>query len=175
MQSAVRREYRRFRTGRARARALEARKRATRFILPPLSSSSFNQYKLPCHQAFDNHIPCSSSFIIYSPSTLARATMSTSPTTTPTSTTATATTATTSSSLLKRHTLTNTNTDLQCCDKNASFLQKNLYRFNLWTGLYMLNPYERTTFHVLGWISMIAFLLYGAVFLNGFMDGIQRG
>jgi hypothetical protein len=74
----------------------------------------------------------------------------------------------------KRHTLTNTNTDLQCCESAAGLLQKSLYRFNLWTGLYMLNPYERTTFHVLGWISMVAFVLYMAVFLNGFMDGVRQ-
>lgn len=73
-----------------------------------------------------------------------------------------------------RKQLTNTNTDLQCYDeKSDGFLKRWLYRFNLWTGLYMLNPYERATFHIVGWISTIAVLLYGGVFCGGFVEGLR--
>jgi hypothetical protein len=69
--------------------------------------------------------------------------------------------------------LTNTNTDQLC--KNDSFVTKWMYRFNLWTGLYMLNPYERFIFHVVGWFSFTVSMLYIYVFWKGFVEGFRRG
>ena len=80
----------------------------------------------------------------------------------------------------RRTRLTNTNTDLQCCDTNSNggaimnFLQKSIYRMNLWTGLYMLNPYERATFHIVGWIALVSFSLYVYVFWKGFVAGLSQ-
>jgi len=68
--------------------------------------------------------------------------------------------------------LTNTNTDMLCC--NDSILSKWMYRFNLWTGLYMLNPYERVVFHVIGWFSFTVSLLYVYVFWKGFVEGFRE-
>ena len=72
-----------------------------------------------------------------------------------------------------RRPLTNTNTDTLCCGANEFFWKKWLYRFNLWTGLYMLNPYERTVFHIVGWFSLTVSLLYIYVFWKGFVDGFS--
>jgi hypothetical protein len=52
------------------------------------------------------------------------------------------------------------------------FLRVTLYRMNLWTGLYMLNPYERATFHVVGWVVFVSCSLYFYVFWQGFKDGL---
>ena len=67
--------------------------------------------------------------------------------------------------------LTNTNTDMLCA--NGSILSLYMYRFNLWTGLYMLNPYERVVFHVVGWSSLTVSLLYVYVFWKGFAEGFR--
>ena len=68
--------------------------------------------------------------------------------------------------------LTNTNTDMLCSD--GSFLGLWMYRFNLWTGLYMLNPYERIVFHLVGWFSLTVSLLYVYVFWKGFFEGFRE-
>eukprot|EP00529_Nitzschia_sp_RCC80_P033806 CAMPEP_0113503626 /NCGR_PEP_ID=MMETSP0014_2-20120614/34264_1 /TAXON_ID=2857 /ORGANISM="Nitzschia sp." /LENGTH=213 /DNA_ID=CAMNT_0000398645 /DNA_START=52 /DNA_END=693 /DNA_ORIENTATION=+ /assembly_acc=CAM_ASM_000159 len=79
------------------------------------------------------------------------------------------------SSSKRRLRLSNTNTDTLCTDHDSSFFQKWIYRFNLWTGLYMLNPYERLAFHVVGWFSLTVSLLYFYVFWSGFIQGIRTG
>jgi hypothetical protein len=68
--------------------------------------------------------------------------------------------------------LTNTNSDNLC--KNDGPIGVWLYRFNLWTGLYMLNPYERLAFHIVFWFSMSVSLLYFSVFWSGFMEGMRQ-
>mmetsp|Transcript_16150 Transcript_16150/g.36959 ORF Transcript_16150/g.36959 Transcript_16150/m.36959 type:complete len:102 (+) Transcript_16150:120-425(+) len=72
----------------------------------------------------------------------------------------------------RRRPLTNTNTDMLC--SNDSIFSKWMYRFNLWTGLYMLNPYERIVFHLVGWFSCTVSLLYVYVFWKGFAEGFQQ-
>mmetsp|Transcript_135396 Transcript_135396/g.201357 ORF Transcript_135396/g.201357 Transcript_135396/m.201357 type:complete len:94 (+) Transcript_135396:170-451(+) len=84
--------------------------------------------------------------------------------------TSSATTTTTASPRTTR--LTNTNTDILC--KNDSLLSKWLYRFNLWTGLYMLNPYEQMVFHFLCWFSVTVSLAYVGVFASGFLEGLRK-
>lgn len=49
-----------------------------------------------------------------------------------------------------------------------------MYRFNLWTGLYMLNPYERLIFHLVGWFSLTVSLAYFFVFGSGFLEGLRQ-
>merc|ERR1712032_213150 len=71
--------------------------------------------------------------------------------------------------------LTNTNTDLLCCDETSPILNKTLYRFNLWTGLYMLNDREKIVYHLLIWFIIILFLVYVYVFLSGFKQGLLDG
>mmetsp|Transcript_17978 Transcript_17978/g.41456 ORF Transcript_17978/g.41456 Transcript_17978/m.41456 type:complete len:116 (-) Transcript_17978:137-484(-) len=70
--------------------------------------------------------------------------------------------------------LTNTNTDLLCA--NGSLLSPStwMYRFNLWTGLYMMNPCERVVFHLVGWSSLTVSLLYVCVFWKGFAEGFRE-
>ncbi|VEU44945.1 unnamed protein product [Pseudo-nitzschia multistriata] len=72
----------------------------------------------------------------------------------------------------RKRPLTNTNTDKLC--QNGSVLSKWIYRFNLWTGLYMLNPYERFVFHLVGWFSFTVSLLYVYVFWKGFIEGFRH-
>lgn len=69
--------------------------------------------------------------------------------------------------------LTNTNTDMLCSD--GSLLGLWMYRFNLWTGLYMMNPYERIVFHLVGWFSLTVSLVYVYVFWKGFAEGFREG
>ena len=57
---------------------------------------------------------------------------------------------------------------------NDSVLGKWIYRFNLWTGLYMLNPYERIVAHLVGWFSFTVSLLYVYVFWKGFFEGFRQ-
>lgn len=71
-----------------------------------------------------------------------------------------------------RRPLTNTNSDNLC--KYDGPLGVWFYRFNLWTGLYMLNPYEQLVVHVVGWFSLIVSLTYLFVFWSGFMEGLQQ-
>eukprot|EP00538_Stauroneis_constricta_P002126 CAMPEP_0119549388 /NCGR_PEP_ID=MMETSP1352-20130426/3091_1 /TAXON_ID=265584 /ORGANISM="Stauroneis constricta, Strain CCMP1120" /LENGTH=113 /DNA_ID=CAMNT_0007594921 /DNA_START=59 /DNA_END=400 /DNA_ORIENTATION=- len=71
--------------------------------------------------------------------------------------------------------LTNHNTDVLCCDsKKDSWISTFIYRINLWTGLYMLNSWERAAFHIFGWVSSVAIFIYVAVFLSGFVEGIAQ-
>ena len=80
----------------------------------------------------------------------------------------------------RRTRLTNTNTDLLCCDADpksggvVDFLKRSIYRINLWTGLYMLNPRERATFHIFGLFVVVSFILYVIVFWKGFIDGYTQ-
>mmetsp|Transcript_25151 Transcript_25151/g.58482 ORF Transcript_25151/g.58482 Transcript_25151/m.58482 type:complete len:94 (-) Transcript_25151:492-773(-) len=67
--------------------------------------------------------------------------------------------------------LTNTNTDTICLDASKGWFGKAMYRYNLWTGLYMLNQRERIFFHVFGWMFLVSLFLYMSVFVRGFMDG----
>jgi Small subunit of serine palmitoyltransferase-like len=73
----------------------------------------------------------------------------------------------------RRRPLTNTNTDELCA--TDSWLGKWIYRFNLWTGLYMLNPYERFIFHLVGWFAFTVSMLYLYVFWKGFVEGFHHG
>lgn len=73
----------------------------------------------------------------------------------------------------RRRPLTNTNTDDLCATEH-SVIGKWIYRFNLWTGLYMLNPYERFIFHVVGWFAFVVSMLYLYVFWKGFVEGFQQ-
>ena len=67
--------------------------------------------------------------------------------------------------------LTKTNTDALCPPTNASWLQKAKYRYYLWTGLYMLETHERLAFHIVVGPIFVAFCLYAAVFVRGFISG----
>lgn len=67
--------------------------------------------------------------------------------------------------------LSNTNTDVLCCEEG--FFNRALYRYNLWTGLYMLEQHERIFFHIFGWLFLCSLFLYVGVFLNGFIDGLR--
>jgi hypothetical protein len=73
---------------------------------------------------------------------------------------------------VKRRQLTNTNTDTLCTADGL--LSTWIYRFNLWTGLYMLNPYEQFIFHLLGWFALIVSSAYFLVFWSGFQEGLQQ-
>eukprot|EP00531_Pseudo-nitzschia_arenysensis_P003216 CAMPEP_0116120162 /NCGR_PEP_ID=MMETSP0329-20121206/3032_1 /TAXON_ID=697910 /ORGANISM="Pseudo-nitzschia arenysensis, Strain B593" /LENGTH=110 /DNA_ID=CAMNT_0003613921 /DNA_START=110 /DNA_END=442 /DNA_ORIENTATION=- len=75
--------------------------------------------------------------------------------------------------LKRKGPLTNTNTDMLCTD--GSLLGLCMYRFNLWTGLYMMNPYERIVFHLVGWFSLTVSLVYVYVFWKGFAEGFREG
>ena len=72
-------------------------------------------------------------------------------------------------------TLTKTNTDALCPPTKGNpivlRLQKMKYRYYLWTGLYMLETHERLAFHVVVGPIVVAFCLYAAVFVRGFVSG----
>jgi hypothetical protein len=67
--------------------------------------------------------------------------------------------------------LSNTNTDALCCEDG--FFSRALYRYNLWTGLYMLEQHERIFFHIFGWMFLFSLFLYIGVFAHGFIDGFR--
>ena len=67
--------------------------------------------------------------------------------------------------------LSNTNTDALCCDEG--FFSRALYRYNLWTGLYMLEQHERIFFHIFGWLFLTSLFLYVGVFVNGIIHGFM--
>ena len=75
--------------------------------------------------------------------------------------------------------LSKTNTDTLCLDTNPSsfvgkrflWFRKANYRYNLWTGLYMLEPHERWTLNLLFGILATMSCLYACVFWKGFYDG----
>lgn len=68
--------------------------------------------------------------------------------------------------------LSNTNTDELCCDDDG-FWSRAMYRYNVWTGLYMLEQHERIFFHIFGWMFLCSFSLYATVFLHGFIDALR--
>mmetsp|Transcript_2227 Transcript_2227/g.3012 ORF Transcript_2227/g.3012 Transcript_2227/m.3012 type:complete len:80 (-) Transcript_2227:54-293(-) len=73
--------------------------------------------------------------------------------------------------------LEKTNTDTVCLDTNPSAsyvplcIRKGIYRYNLWTGMYMLEPDERRPLNL--FIGTLSFLgsLYAYVFVKGFVNG----
>mmetsp|Transcript_18029 Transcript_18029/g.52232 ORF Transcript_18029/g.52232 Transcript_18029/m.52232 type:complete len:96 (-) Transcript_18029:689-976(-) len=72
--------------------------------------------------------------------------------------------------------LSKTNTDAMCCDQSAGSpplrgIRKFLYRFNLWTGLYMLEFHERLTILAVAGAFSAAAFLYMCVFARGFWEG----
>jgi len=72
--------------------------------------------------------------------------------------------------------LTKTNTDALCPPTKGNstiilWLQKAKYRYYLWTGLYMLETHERTVFHIVVGPIVVAFCLYAAIFVRGFVCG----
>lgn len=69
--------------------------------------------------------------------------------------------------------LSKTNTDTLCLDTDGRgvFIQKALYRYNLWTGMYMLEPHERWALNILFSILATMGCLYTFVFWKGFLDG----
>jgi hypothetical protein len=72
--------------------------------------------------------------------------------------------------------LTKTNTDAHCQPTKGGnpiilWLKKIKYRYYLWTGLYMLETHERLAFHVVVGPIAVAFCLYAAVFVRGFISG----
>ena len=69
--------------------------------------------------------------------------------------------------------LTHTNTDKTCLDTNKPRPFRWFYQYNLWTGLYMLNPSEQNGLHLLGMVLAICTILYLFVFINGFRDGFN--
>mmetsp|Transcript_13742 Transcript_13742/g.33286 ORF Transcript_13742/g.33286 Transcript_13742/m.33286 type:complete len:107 (-) Transcript_13742:164-484(-) len=71
----------------------------------------------------------------------------------------------------KKRNLTNTNSDNLCNYDGPISIW--MYRFNLWTGLYMLNPTEQVLFHIIFWVSIGVSLLYFSVFWSGFMEGVR--
>lgn len=71
--------------------------------------------------------------------------------------------------------LTKTNTDVLCPPTKGHpiiiWLKKMKYRYYLWTGLYMLETHERLAFHIVVGPIVVAFCLYAAVFVRGFVSG----
>ena len=75
--------------------------------------------------------------------------------------------------------LSKTNTDTLCLDTRPDasvvplWMRKATYRYNLWTGMYMLEPHERHTLNV--FFSILAFFgsVYTYVFWKGFFDGFS--
>eukprot|EP00565_Helicotheca_tamesis_P001910 CAMPEP_0185727462 /NCGR_PEP_ID=MMETSP1171-20130828/3145_1 /TAXON_ID=374046 /ORGANISM="Helicotheca tamensis, Strain CCMP826" /LENGTH=94 /DNA_ID=CAMNT_0028396039 /DNA_START=141 /DNA_END=425 /DNA_ORIENTATION=- len=79
--------------------------------------------------------------------------------------------------------LSKTNTDAMCCptppptgeaSKRSDwkhFADKCIYRYNLWTGLYMLEPHERLVFHALMALFVCCVCLYWGVFVRAFWVG----
>lgn len=54
-------------------------------------------------------------------------------------------------------------------------ISKFMYRYNIWTGLYMLEWDERLGFHIFGWLFLSSLVIYLTVFGKGFVDGIFAG
>ena len=73
--------------------------------------------------------------------------------------------------------LSKTNTDALCLDTRPEassiplWIRKAFYRYNLWTGMYMLEPHERNALNV--FFVTLAFMgsVYTYVFWKGFFDG----
>lgn len=75
--------------------------------------------------------------------------------------------------------LSKTNTDSLCVDiESNDFLSRSTrwirianYKYNLWTGLYMLEPHERWGLNFLFTILITMGFLYTAMFWKGLYDG----
>ena len=73
--------------------------------------------------------------------------------------------------------LSKTNTDTLCLnvDKSSNAIvrsyRKFVYRYNLWTGLYMLERHERFVFHLIVGMFCITSFMYFSFFAKGFVDG----
>ena len=88
-----------------------------------------------------------------------------------------ATTSTNNASILPNDSTTTTTNKKEEVVKHTIIetIQLNLYRYNLWTGLYMLEPKERIAINALfGFLFFICFW-YTNMFLRGFLDGWQEG
>ncbi len=85
--------------------------------------------------------------------------------------------------LIPKMALSKNNTDALCLDtsdknttiggKIAAFLRKCMYRYNLWTGLYMLERHEQYLFNAIVWTFLCAVLIYCWIFLAGIVQGIR--
>ena len=67
-------------------------------------------------------------------------------------------------------------TDSLCCDVDSSnapirWIRKAVYRYNLWTGLYMLEVHERVVFHTIVALFFASACLWSFFFASGFLQG----
>mmetsp|Transcript_15655 Transcript_15655/g.24356 ORF Transcript_15655/g.24356 Transcript_15655/m.24356 type:complete len:84 (+) Transcript_15655:132-383(+) len=74
--------------------------------------------------------------------------------------------------------LSKTNTDSLCCDTTSKnvfvrWMELAVYRFNLWTGLYMLERHERFLINCLVLLCVGASCLYLGVLSLGFYNGFM--
>eukprot|EP00979_Chaetoceros_neogracilis_P018086 scaffold10550_cov271-Chaetoceros_neogracile.AAC.65 len=71
--------------------------------------------------------------------------------------------------------LSKTNTDTLCLDQNSKggYIRKAVYRYNLWTGMYMLEPNERCALNFLFAILAGMCCLYTLAFWKGLLEGWQ--
>mmetsp|Transcript_5049 Transcript_5049/g.7110 ORF Transcript_5049/g.7110 Transcript_5049/m.7110 type:complete len:84 (-) Transcript_5049:261-512(-) len=74
--------------------------------------------------------------------------------------------------------LSKTNTDSLCCDTTSNiflvrWIELMVYRFNLWTGLYMLERHERFMINLIVFICIGASCMYLGVLSQGFYDGFM--
>mmetsp|Transcript_28755 Transcript_28755/g.41784 ORF Transcript_28755/g.41784 Transcript_28755/m.41784 type:complete len:97 (-) Transcript_28755:427-717(-) len=81
--------------------------------------------------------------------------------------------------------LSKTNTDAMCCPTPSTapttrstsskggrhVIDKCIYRYNLWTGLYMLEPHERYVFNASMAVFVCCVCLYWGVFVRAFWVG----
>mmetsp|Transcript_6444 Transcript_6444/g.9431 ORF Transcript_6444/g.9431 Transcript_6444/m.9431 type:complete len:83 (-) Transcript_6444:348-596(-) len=69
--------------------------------------------------------------------------------------------------------LSKTNTDTLCLDSESrgASIKKAIYRYNLWTGMYMLEPHERSAINVIFTVLGVMGCLYTYVFWKGVIDG----
>jgi hypothetical protein len=72
--------------------------------------------------------------------------------------------------------LSKTNTDELCYDsspeKKNGWVRLAVYRFNLWTGLYMLERHERYAFNLVAGTFVAAAMLYCGSFTAGLLKGL---
>ena len=85
-----------------------------------------------------------------------------------------ATTSTNNASISPKETTTTT-TNKEVKHTIFETIQLNLYRYNLWTGLYMLEPKERIAINALFGFLFFIWFWYTNMFLRGFLDGWQEG
>ena len=72
--------------------------------------------------------------------------------------------------------LSKTNTDALCLDTTQkgflAFIRKFIYRYNLLTGLYMLERHERYAFSAIVGTLVVAVLIYCGAFVSGVIKGL---